>query len=506
MGGPDGWSPPRSRGTESGSQADSFALFVARWLLMKLYAAPLNFRPIAREFGVRTGFSAALHAEASQLTDRFSHVRIDARSVPLVTIDPAGSMDLDQAVHIQARPGGGYVVRYAIADVAAFVAPDSLVAAESLERGQTIYLPDEPARLHPEELSEGSASLLPGVDRPAVLWTFELDAAGEVDAAHVERALVRSVARLDYEGVHADMQAGTVHPSVALLEEVGRLRQQSSLRRHAINLRLPSVRVVGDGDTFELVIEPRHPVMDYNSEISLLTGMVAGRMMVDAGVGFLRTLGPADAAGEAEFRREARNLGYDVAGDIGEFLASVDADTPRGMAVMREAQKLLRGSGYVDLSDGDAEVHAGIGGYYSHVTAPLRRLIDRYATEVCLAICAGEDVPEWVERDAARVIKTMGRSTQLANTVEKACLHLTEATALEPWVGHNFGGVVLKSGEPGGAGPGKKAEASQARVFIVDPPVLAPSAGAPEEGAETRFSLVRADPDAREVGFAWPAD
>lgn len=461
---------------------------------MKLYAAPLNFRSIAREFDVRTTFAPELHAEAAELKDRFSHLRIDARSVPLVTIDPVGSKDLDQAVHIEARDGGGYVVRYAIADVAAFVDPDSAVAAESLERGQTIYLPDEPARLHPEELSEGSASLLPDVDRPAVLWTFELDGRGEVDSAHVERALVRSVARLDYEGVHEDMQAGTVHPSIALLEEVGQLRQQSSLRRHAINLRLPSVRVVGDGGTFELVIEPRHPVMDYNSEISLLTGMVAGRMMVDAGVGFLRTLGPADEGGEAEFRREARNLGYEVAGDIGEFLAGVDADTPRGMAVMREAQKLLRGSGYVDLSEKQAEVHAGIGGFYSHVTAPLRRLIDRYATEVCLAICAGEDVPEWVERDAPRVIKTMGRSSQLANTVEKACLHLTEATVLEPWVGHNFDGVTLKSGE------------DAARVFIVDPPVLAPSAGAPEEGAETKFSLVRADPAAREVGFAWPAD
>ena len=461
---------------------------------MKLYAAPLNFRPIAREFDVRTTFTPELHTQASQLQDRFSQSRIDARSVPLVTIDPVGSKDLDQAVHIEARSGGGYVVRYAIADVAAFVDPDSAVAAESLERGQTIYLPDEPARLHPEELSEGSASLLPDVDRPAVLWTFELDERGEVDSAHVERALVRSVARLDYEGVHEDMQAGSVHPSIALLEEVGQLRQQSSLRRHAINLRLPSVRVVGDGDTFELVIEPRHPVMDYNSEISLLTGMVAGRMMVDAGVGFLRTLGPADEGGEAEFRREAGNLGYEVAGDIGEFLAGVDADTPRGMAVMREAQKLLRGSGYVDLSEKQAEVHAGIGGFYSHVTAPLRRLIDRYATEVCLAICAGEDVPEWVERDAPRVIKTMGRSSQLANTVEKACLHLTEATVLEPWVGHNFDGVTLKSGE------------DAARVFIVDPPVLAPSAGAPEEGAETKFSLVRAEPGAREVGFAWPAD
>lgn len=159
---------------------------------MKLYAAPLDFRSIAREFDVRTGFAPELHAEAAQLKDRFAGSRIDARSVPLVTIDPAGSMDLDQAVHIERRAGGGFVVRYAIADVAAFVAPGSGVAEESLERGQTIYLPDEPARLHPEELSEGSASLLPEVDRPAVLWTFELDDAGEVDAAHVERALVRS--------------------------------------------------------------------------------------------------------------------------------------------------------------------------------------------------------------------------------------------------------------------------------------------------------------------------
>ncbi|OFT29248.1 exoribonuclease [Corynebacterium sp. HMSC08F01] len=461
---------------------------------MKLYAAPLNFRAIAREFDVPTDFAPSLHAEASELVDRFADVRIDARDIPFVTIDPAGSKDLDQAVFVEQRAGGGYRVWYAIADVAAFVDSDSGVHEESLQRGQTIYLPDEPARLHPEEVSEGSASLLPDVDRPAVLWTFDVDGEGEVESAHVERALVHSVARLDYEGVHASLEDGSVHPSIALLPEVGRLRQQSSLRRHAINLRVPSVRVARDGDAYELAIEPRHPIMDYNSEISLLTGMVAGQMMVDAGVGFLRTLQPASAESEAEFRREARNLGFDVTGDIGEFLAGVDADTPHGMAVMREAQKLLRGSGYVDLSKDAPEVHAGIGGYYAHVTAPLRRLIDRFATEVCLAICAGTPVPEWVTRDAARMLKTMGRSSQLANTVEKACLHLTEATVLEPWVGHNFDGVTLKSGE------------EQSRVFIVDPPVLAPSAGAPEEGVSTKFSLVHADIDAREVGFAWPAD
>ena len=161
---------------------------------------------------------------------------------------------------------------------------------------------------------------------------------------------------------------------------------------------------------------------------------------------------------------------------------------------MREAQKLLRSSGYVDLSQGEPEVHAGIGGYYSHVTAPLRRLIDRYATEVCLAICGGYEIPSWVTDDAEVVLQTMSRTSQLANTVDKAALNLTEATVLKPWVGHNFEGVVLQH------------RPQRARIFLTQPPLLAPSIGGPAEGTQSVFSLIRADPQAREVEFAWPAD
>ncbi|WP_087118201.1 RNB domain-containing ribonuclease [Corynebacterium urinipleomorphum] len=468
---------------------------------MKLYAAPLDFRAIADEFDVPTDFPPELHAEAANARDRYADQRRDARDIEFVTIDPVGSMDLDQAVAIEVN-GDGYRVFYAIADVAAFIEPGSGLHEESLKRGQTIYLPDEPARLHPEELSEGSASLLPDADKPAVLWTFELDSAGELTSTNVERAVVRSVARLDYDGVQEDMDNGMLHPSIALLPEVGELRAASSLRRHAINLRVPSVRVVElDDGRFELLIEPRQKMMDYNSEISLLTGMAAGQMMQEAGVGILRTLRPAGGDAESTFRCEARALGYELSdtGDIGEFLQTVDADTPRGMAVMREAQKLLRGAGYVSLADGEPEVHAGIGGYYSHVTAPLRRLVDRYATEVCLALCAGTEtpeIPEWVHEDTPRGLKTMGRTSQLANTVDRACLNLTEATVLRPWVGENFTGVVLRTNE----------ESDTARVFIADPPVLAQCAGHPEEATEVKMSLVRADVEKREVLFAWPAD
>lgn len=465
---------------------------------MKLNAAPLNFRGIAEEFDVPTEFPADLRADAAAAEDRFRDRRRDARGIPLVTLDPVGSMDLDQALHIE-RSATGYRVRYAIADVAAFIEPGSPLEAESMRRGQTIYLPDEPARLHPAELSEGSASLLPDADRPAVLWTFDLDDAGEVESFHVERALVRSHARLNYDDVHEDYLAGRMHPSLELLPEVGQLREVSALRRHAVNLRLPAQRVspLADG-TYELVVEPRHEVMDWNSEISLLTGMCAATLMVEHGAGLLRTLRPATGESEQTFRTEARALGYELTDDleIGEFLQLVDATEARGMAVMREAQKLLRGSGYVSLADGEAEVHAGIGGYYAHVTAPLRRLIDRFATEYCLAICAGTEIPEWVTGRADAVVEAMQRTSQLANAVDRACLDLTEATVLAPWVGHNFDAVILTSDE----------ERDQAHIFLPEPPVLANALGHPAQGTTTKVSLIRADVETRDVAFAWPAD
>ena len=99
-------------------------------------------------------------------------------------------MDLDQAVHLERRDGG-YRVRYAIADVAAFVPPGGAVDAEAHARGQTFYAPDADARLYPKAVSEGAASLLPGKVRPALLWTMDLDETSEGVAVEVRLLLQR---------------------------------------------------------------------------------------------------------------------------------------------------------------------------------------------------------------------------------------------------------------------------------------------------------------------------
>ncbi len=114
---------------------------------------------------------------------------------------------------------------YAIADAAAFVAPGGALDAEAHRRVQTLYFPDVRVPLHPTVLGEGAASLLPGQDRPAVLWRMDLDADGVVTDVDVRRALVRSRARLDYAGVQHAIDAGTAEVPVALLRAVGRLRE-----------------------------------------------------------------------------------------------------------------------------------------------------------------------------------------------------------------------------------------------------------------------------------------
>ena len=59
---------------------------------------------------------------------------------------------------------------------------------------------------------------------------------------------------------------------------------------------------------------------------------------------------------------------------------------------------LLRGAGYATF-DGqlpEQPEHAALASTYAHVTAPLRRLVDRYGLEICAALCAGDEVPQWV--------------------------------------------------------------------------------------------------------------
>ncbi len=180
-----------------------------------------------------------------------------------MTLDPPGSRDLDQAVHI-ARDGDGFLVHYAIADVAAFVRPGSPTDEESQRRGETLYFPDLVVPMLPPALCQDAASLLPDQLRPAVLWRIELDGTGAVQSATVGRARVRSRAQFDYPTMQRASEAGTLPDAIALLPQVGQLRAALASERHAIDLDLPDQQV--ERDTNGWRIELRVPTADRGAQ------------------------------------------------------------------------------------------------------------------------------------------------------------------------------------------------------------------------------------------------
>ncbi|MFD9705349.1 RNB domain-containing ribonuclease [Lentzea sp. NPDC059081] len=456
--------------------------------------ADLAFDGIRTEFGLPSAFPADVQAEAEAAVSRSLGDRADFTSLPLVTIDPPGARDLDQALCVL-RSGDGFVVHYAIADLGLFVTPGGALDAEVRRRGQTIYLPDGNVPLHPPVLSEGAASLLPGVVRPAVLWTFTCGADGIPTSVEVRRALVRSTAQFDYATVQASFDAGTPHPSVAALAEFGPLRRAYARERGAIELQLPEQEIEADGDGWQLVIRPRAEVDAWNAEISLMTGMAAASIMIEARVGILRTLPDPDADAVAALRKSAAALRVPWPAGVspGAFLAGLDASTPEALALFSDATRLLRGAGYTAFSGSVPEVttHAGVAAPYTHVTAPLRRLVDRFATEVCLAVTAGQELPSWLVEALPQLPSLMGASDSLASKVDRAALDLVEAWVLAGQVGQEFDAVVMRAGE------------DEAEIFVASPPVLAKCAGKRlPEGERVRVRLVEADPGERRVRFA----
>src|SRR2546423_122519 len=241
-------------------------------------------------------------------------------------------MDLDQAMHLERRTGGGYRVHYAIADVAAYVRPDSALAAETWRRGETVYLPDGSVPLHPPVLSEGAASLLPGEVRAAVVWTIDLDAHGGTEATTVERAAVRSRAKLNYAGVQADADRGALAEPIALLPEIGALLVERGLARGAVNLPIPEQEVEPDGDGWKLLLRAPYPVENFNAQISLLTGMAAARLMLDGRVGLRGARGGrGHRAGAGSGGAGALPGGVRPGPGVGEeFAAAVLAGAERG--------------------------------------------------------------------------------------------------------------------------------------------------------------------------------
>ena len=463
---------------------------------------------------------AVRDAEAAVSSRQFPDA--DLTGVDFLTIDPESSTDLDQALFVE-RAGNGYRVLYAIADVPSFVVPGGPLDAETRRRGQTFYAPDGRIPLHPEVISEGAGSLLAGQLCSAFVWDFQLDEAAQVTSVTVQRARVRSRAKLSYKGAQTALDAGTASAVLQLLKEVGLKRVELERERDGASLNMPEQEIVQlpDGG-YRIAAAPQLPVEDWNAQISLMTGMAAATLMLEGKVGILRTMPAPDERSLGHFRLQTEVLGkpWDGEAGYGEYLRTLDPTDPRQLAIMHSAGMLFRGASYTAF-DGeipDDARQSAIGAAYAHTTAPLRRLVDRFVLVICEALSNGREVPGWAREALPSLPVIMAGSDQLAARMERLALDTVEAALLVNHVGQEFDAIVISGSKPqkengngrngngsggngNGNGYGKNGNGPSGIIQIAEPAVTARCAGDLESGTKVRVRLLSSNITTREVHF-----
>ena len=159
--------------------------------------------------------------------------------------------------------------------------------------------------------------------------------------------------------------------------------------------------------------------------------------------------------------------------------------------------RLLRGSGYAAFNGEVPEqpMHAALASEYAHVTAPLRRLVDRYAGEICVALCAGSEVPPWVLdrlHDLPAIMRDSGRK---ASALRRGGGRPRRDRAAHGARGGAVRGVVVEVAEK---------DPRRGTLTLADPAVEAPLVSSDGElplGTEVSAELVAADLATRKVTF-----
>ena len=441
---------------------------------------------IREQFHVPSGFPPDVALGAVQAAARRpGSAHVDRTDRPFVTLDPAGSTDLDQAFALE-RAGADVVLHYAIADVGFFVDHGDALDVEAWARGVTVYLPDERARLYPATLSEGAASLLPDGPRPAVVFTVRVDEAGAARLDGVERALVRSRAKLAYETVQpADLPAE--------LHELARRVDAAEDARGAPRVEFPEQELVEVDGHWALRFDPRLPSEDVNAGLSLATNLAVADALLAARTGLFRVMADPTEGAVRRLRQTARAFGlsWPAAQSLADFQRSLPTDEPRAAAFLIAVRRAGGGASYQPYQPDVTPWHAAMAATYAHATAPLRRLADRYVIEAVLAIVNGRPVGDEVTAAFVDLPAAMAKGEQRANSVERAVIDVAEAVLLSERVGDVFDAVVVDEDQRGVV------------IQLVEPAVMARvSANGVEPGDAVRVKLVAVDAVARTIEFS----
>jgi ribonuclease R len=342
---------------------------------------------IVRKYHLPTEFPRDVLEQADRISEKIDarqlEGREDLRKEFTVTIDPDDARDFDDAIHVEKIENGGWRLGVHIADVAAYVEPETALDREARRRGNSVYLPDRVIPMLPERLSNGVCSLNPGVDRLTHSVFVHFDRNGTAKSARFARSVIRSAHRLNYKQAYAILKSSPrdrLSERLHVAWELAWLLRQKRFEHGSLDLDFPEVKVWLDESGKPVRLErvendESHQLIE---EFMLAANEAVARGLKNRAVpAIYRIHENPDPEKLAEYREFVLSFGYKIGdlthrAEVQRLLASIRGK-PEEQALKIGLLKSLKRARYFPQPLG----HYGLAkGNYLHFTSPIRRYAD----------------------------------------------------------------------------------------------------------------------------------
>lgn len=185
--------------------------------------------------------------------------REDWTDRPVMTIDPEGARDFDDAIHVT-RDADGWELAVHIADVSHYVAIGSPLDEEAMKRGNSTYLPDRVIPMLPPRLCDDLCSLRAGVIRLTKVCVMRFNTKGERIKTKFADAYIRNERQMTYPEAYQLMNGKGKDDLSRMLKDawdLASLLRRKRFANGALDLDFPEVRVLLDtqGKAVKIVSE-----------------------------------------------------------------------------------------------------------------------------------------------------------------------------------------------------------------------------------------------------------
>jgi len=332
-------------------------------------------------------------AEAEALKPVTLQGREDWRDLPLVTIDPADAKDHDDAVYAvpdtDENNPGGVVVTVAIADVAAYVRPNSALDREALKRGNSVYFPDRVVPMLPERISNNLCSLREGEDRPAIATRMTFSAEGRKIRHSFHRVMMKSAAKLAYpqaqaaiDGVPDDKTGPLLDSVLKPLWDAYALLKRGRDARQPLELDLPERKILlkEDGTVDRVIVPERLDAHKLIEEFMIQANVTAAETLEAKKQPLIYRIHDGPTLAKQESLREfLQTLGLSLARGAQMRPSQFNSILERVRGADNEAlvnEVVLRSQSQAEYNP-DNIGHFGLNlRRYAHFTSPIRRYAD----------------------------------------------------------------------------------------------------------------------------------